>query len=326
MPLFKPRYPLAACEVSKGCVSFARLSRRGEHLSLEDFTVEPLAAGALSISMVEEHVRDPEALSAAVGRAARRIGGKGGKVSLVLPDGTTKLSILEMETPPRSRREMAELVSWQLKKVTPYPIEEGRIAYHRFGRPVAADGEGGLHRVMVAIIRRAILEQYERCLAAAGLQPGLVDISSNNVYNLFQEKIEREMRGRGDCMLVNCEDEGFSLFILAGSVPFIYRGKSSSGQEEEKADMGYDHGLVMREIRASLLYYTEKLEKPGLERIYLRGTGLQVLDLRDRLERELGLPAEILDPGKAVQPRPGLALDPGILQRLAPALGAAMGR
>lgn len=324
MRFFKPEYPLVSFEVSSTTLTMVRLAREKNELRLEDFTVTPLDEGEISISMVEENVVRESYLTEMIRRSAVRAGDiKSNRVSVVLADSTTKVSVLEMESAPRNRKEMGRLITWQLKKVTPFPIEEGRVSYHRFGRPAGSADDDHVIRVLVTIVRTPVLRQYERCFSGAGLNPGLVDISTNNLYNLFQSKIVNESGGPGDCLLVNCEDDDLSLVMLHGGVPLLYRAKAlglSSGNDE------YDYDRVLREIRTSILYYQEKLERSGLSRILVRGTGFHILGLRDQLEAEMEVPVEVLDPAAEVPVRTGLALEPGMLQRLAPAIGAAVGR
>ena len=324
MHFFRPEYPLVAFEINSTALTMVRLVREGKELRLEDFSVSPLEPGEISISMVEENLTGGEArLTELIRRAAGRSGGgKSDQVSVVLPDSTAKVSVLEMESAPRNRKEMDRLIAWQLKKVTPFPIEEGQVGYHRFGRPADAVGDAQAIRVLVTIMRKAVLRQYERCFNGAGLHPGLVDISTNNLYNLFHDRLSAGGEN-GDCMLVNCEDEGLSLVMLHGGVPILYRTKamdaSASGDE-------YDYSRVIREIRTSVLYYKEKLERQGPGRVLVRGTGFHVRGLRDQLAAEMDVQVDVLDPAGAIPVRAGLSLEPGMLQRLAPAIGAAIGR
>jgi len=322
--LFKPEYPLVSFAVSSTALTMVRLGREGKQLRLEDFSVTPLEPGDIGISMVEENVARESHFTELIRRAAARAGGgKSNRVSVVLADSTAKVSVLEMESAPRNRKEMDRLIAWQLKKVTPFPIEEGRVGYHRFGRPAGSAEDDQVIRVLVTIIRTAVLRQYERCFAGAGLHAGLVDISTNNLYNLFQKKIVTGSDGTGDWLLVNCEDDGVCLVMLHGGVPILYRVKSldtNTGRDD------YDYERVIREIRTSVLYYQEKLERSGLSRVLVRGTGFHIRGLRDQLEDEMDLPVEVLDPAGEIPLRPGLSLEPGMLQRLAPAIGAAVGR
>ncbi len=322
--LFKPEYPLVSFEVTSSALTMVRLSREKNRLQLEDFTVTPLEEGEVTISMVEENITRESYLTEMIRRAAASIGGKkSDRVSVVLSDSTAKVSVLEMESAPRNRKEMDRLITWQLKKVTPFPIEESRVGYHRFGRPAGSAEDDHVIRVLVTIMRKPVLRQYERCFANAGLHAGLVDISTNNLYNLFRDKIVNGAGGLGDCLLVNCEADGLSLVMLHGGVPLLYRAKAvlaSLGDD----DYGYDR--VIREIRTSVLYYQEKLGRSGMGRVLVRGTGFHIRGLRDQLEAEMEVPVEVLDPAGEISVRPGLTLEPGALQKLAPAIGAASGR
>jgi len=324
MRLFKPDYPLMAFEVSSTALTMVRLVRERGRLRLENFAVTPLDPGEVAVSMVEKNVARESYLTDLVRRLADRSGEKkSDRVSLVLSDSTAKVAVLEMESAPRNRKEMDRLIGWQLKKVTPFPIEEGRVAYHRFGRPVGGAEDDHVARVLVTILHTTVLRQYEKCFTDAGLLPGLVDISTNNLYNLFLGKLIHGTGEGSDRLLVNCEDDGLSLVILHGGVPILYRTKTiaaTTGADE------YDYERVVREIRTSVLYYREKLGRSGLGRIMVRGTGFHILELRDRLEAELSIPAEVLDPAGEIDLRTGLTLEPGVLQQLAPAIGAAAGR
>jgi Tfp pilus assembly PilM family ATPase len=324
MRFFKPEYPLVAFEVSSTTLTMVRLSREKNQLRLEDFTVTPLDEGEVSISMVEENVAGESYLTEMIRRAAVRAGDiKSNRVSVVLADSTAKVSVLEMESAPRNRKEMDRLISWQLKKVTPFPIEDGRVGFHRFGRLTGNTDDDHEIRVLVTIIRTPVLRQYERCFAGAGLHPGLVDISTNNLYNLFQNKLTSGAGGPGDCLLVNCEDDDLSLVMLHGGIPLLYRAKALGTTDRSDE---YDYSRVIREIKTSILYYQEKLKQSGLGRVLVRGTGFHIRGLRDQLESEMDIPVEVLDPAAVIPVRAGLAQEPGVLQRLAPAMGAAAGR
>jgi Tfp pilus assembly PilM family ATPase len=324
MRLFKPDYPLVAFEVSSTALTMVRLAREHGRLQLENFAVTPLDPGEVTVSMVENNVARESYLSGLIRRLADRSGErKSDRVSLVLSDSTAKVAVLEMESTPRNRKEMDRLIGWQLKKVTPFPIDEARVSYHRFGRPAGGAEDDHVARVLVTIVHSAVLQQYEKCFTDAGLRPGLVDISTNNLYNLFLGKFLDGAGEGSDRLLVNCEDDGLSLVILHGGVPILYRTKAFgpvTGSGE------YDDERVVREVRTSVLYYREKLGRSGLASVLVRGTGFHILGLRDRLEAELSIPAEVLDPAGEIDLRTGLTLEPGALQRLAPAIGAAAGR
>jgi len=323
MRLFKPDYPLVAFEISSSALTMVRLQLERQALRLEDATVTPLDPGEVTVSMVEPNVTRESYLTEVIRRAAARASlGKSNRVSLVVSDSTAKVSVLEMESTPRNRKEMDRLISWQLKKVTPFPIDEARVGYHRFGRPAGKATDDQVVRVLVTIMRSQVLRQYERCFSAAGLNAGLVDISTNNLYNLFQQSLATGDGPGGDCLLVNCEDDGVSLVMLHGGVPILFRTKAMVATAQDE----YDFDRVLREIRTSVLYYQEKLERSALRRVLVRGTGFHVRGLCDQLESEMDLPVTMLDPARELAVRPGLSLEPGQLQRLAPAIGAAAGR
>jgi len=142
--------------------------------------------------------------------------------------------------------------------------------------------------------------------------------------NLVRSTRDRSLIDTGDQALVNAA-EGYMTVLLFrdGSLNF-YRSKPFA--TEERSHPERFHSAIRRELASCFAFYREHLAGAGLLQATIRvGSG----DPRAVLEEtqvELGCPARLVDPGRAVVLPAGAAPEDPFWQRLAPALGAALGR
>ena len=118
-------------------------------------------------------------MAAALGRVLSQIGGRPGRVALVVPDGAAKVSLVKFDKVPAKAEDLGQLIRWQVKKSVPFPLEQAQVTWTRG----ATDAAGGVEFV-VAIARRDIIEEYEAVCQAANAQAGLVDLATLNLINL----------------------------------------------------------------------------------------------------------------------------------------------
>lgn len=125
--------------------------------------------------------------------------------------------------------------------------------------------------------------------------------------------------------LLNCAQGYFSLAIIRAQRVIFLRCKSYAVDEDDP-DRG-PNGMLLREIGASMSYYEDKLEGNGIGGIFVRSPHLPVDEIARKLE-PLGLgPVLPVDPGPMFEPAEGARRpDDRLLQQLAPAIGAAVGR
>ena len=113
---------------------------------------EPLPAGAVTPGATGPNLVDQDSVRVA---AARVLSGVGrGRVTLVLPDGVARLSLVE---PPRGVL-ARDYVRYRLAPSLPWAAEEG----------VFDALEAGSGRVVGAAVRRATIAEYEQIASAAG--------------------------------------------------------------------------------------------------------------------------------------------------------------
>ena len=73
---------------------------------------------------------DADVAAAALTRAFERAGLKPPRrAALVVPDSVARVSLLSFETLPSHAADLDQLVRWQLRKSTPFPIDDAQVSH-----------------------------------------------------------------------------------------------------------------------------------------------------------------------------------------------------
>ncbi len=168
--------PAMAFEISEAGIASARI---GSHTELEFL---PLKSGTLLVSPLKENVADPdEFLTAVRSLANTQTTRKRKDVALILPDFSTRVTVLDFDNFPTDANEQASLVRFRLKRSVPFDVESAALSY--WPQP-------GLNKrvdVLVVVAPLEIIARYEAPFRTAGLDPGLVTISSVAALELAPE-------------------------------------------------------------------------------------------------------------------------------------------
>ena len=314
-----PEYPKLAIEFDRKSLALVRLKakRRGRP-EIEGFHVQPLEDGDVPATIFEQTGEHDSRLGETLRGLFEQSGIRPGKVSLVLPDNLAKLSLLTLPERPPSRKQLEELIRFKIRRGVPFKITDAMMSYQL----LPAEGRGV--NVFVALIRRGLVERYEHVLEAAGARPGLIDLCTPNLLNLMRGEIAAAGK-TGDVALLNCAATYFSLAIVREGRLVFFRCKTyamGNGQPGPVMD------VLSRELSYSLSYYEEKLARVAFghpvraqRRDADRGAARGGRRARRRRRVEPIDPVAGFDSAEDVE-----ALDARTAQRLAPALGAVLGR
>lgn len=317
----RPAAPGVAVELDRNALSLVRLRRvkRGAPPTLEGHRVAQVEQPAVPASIFDQNSLGQEALTQKLGELFEAGGVRPGRVGIVLPDNVAKIALLQLPDRPPAHRQLVELIRFKLNRSIPFKVADAALSYQ------ILPGEGSAVTVLVALMRQPLVDKCERAVEALGGRPGLIDLCTPNLLNLCRERIENAAAD-GDVALLNCTSTYFSLLIVRGPRLIFYRCKSYNVGNPTDADAASTNGLFVREIAGSLSYYREKLDGRNLTTVLVRSVALPFEEIRHKLERlEIGS-VESLDPTVKLDLSEGRSLDPELAQRLAPALGAALGR
>jgi type IV pilus assembly protein PilM len=221
--------PLLVFEISEQGIAGVR--RNAKTRAVEARAFQPLPEGAVEASSVKENVHRPDDLREAVAAVIRELGPvRRPDAAVILPDDSSRLTLLDFEKLPGDAKERLALIRWRLKKTVPFDIDRARISYQ--AQPLGS----GLS-VLVAATPPEIVEQYEAPFEEAGLFPGSVSLSTAAALNLVPE----------GAMTLVAKLAGRTLTIAAterGAVRMIRHvelaGDSGEAPEERLRDMAGD--------------------------------------------------------------------------------------
>jgi type IV pilus assembly protein PilM len=320
----QPRYPDAAIEITPDRVIGVRLSqdRKTGRTDLQRVDSEPLPEGAIESSLVKPNILIPEPVSLAIRSVLSRVAHGDHRVSLIIPDHVARVAIFGFTSVPHTRRELADLVRFRMAKSLPFKSEDAVMDVTVLGRGAGAGPTPSGVSILAAFIKRTVLEQYEALVLKAGYWPGLVGLSTLELYNLFRARIAGERGDEKDMLLMNLTRHDLTLLIFRGEELIFYRCKPhppGSGGEEKIA-------ALRREVYTSFAFYQEKLLGRGIGRAYLRSVGVPQEAVREVVARETGCQLESLDLLQRLSVAEGLEIEPFTATEASAAVGAVAGR
>jgi type IV pilus assembly protein PilM len=234
-------------EINPSGVAFALLGGSSAAPRLERVAYAPLAPGCLRVSLREANILDPQSFSDAVRNAHNLLLHSSTRLSVTLPDTVGRIMMLDVEGRFKSRAEGLDMIRWKLKKNLPFDIADTHLDYQQLS--VRENGDMAL---MVALVSRAVISQYEELLMAAGFTPARIDFNSFNLYRAFENRLELQ----DDVTLITFYGSILSIMIFANGILEFQRVKELSGSN------GVDSRVYM-EIHSSLKVYHDRFtERP----------------------------------------------------------------
>jgi len=315
----RPKYPPVAVEIDRGQLTLVRVSqRRRSRPVLEAFQIHDAPEHSVGTSIFKPNLGSIADLTRQARELFERSGTKPGKVSLVLPDNLAKVSIVTLPERPATRKHLREMIHFKLRRSVPFRLEDAAISSW------ALPGPGPELNLLVAVMLRSVVEQYEAAFEAAGATPGLIDLCTPSLFNLARPAIAKAVASGADAALLNCTRNYFTLMIMQAERVVFFRCKTYAGGEE--ADSSGRLAVLARELTSSFSYYTEKLGGSGVGTVFVRAVSPGLDEVVPVLARIGVASVHAIDVAERLDTSLGRRLEPLDGQRLAPALGAASGR
>jgi Tfp pilus assembly PilM family ATPase len=300
-----PRPPTVAIEIASRRVTVVKIAGGTAQPVVAAYASEPLAPGVVVPGLSGTNIAQPKTVVETLQRAIERAGlGAVKRAALILPDSVARVSLLTFEQIPQRAADFSEVVRWQLRKATPFPLEEAQLSYF----PTSVAGPSGT-TVATIVARRDVIAEYEALALSAGIHAGLVDLASFNVMNAI---VGGGQAPPGDWLLVHLGAEGTTVAILRGSDLLFYRHRTAVDEEPLRAI-----------VHQTAMYHEDRLGGGPFGRVWIAG-GASADAARREIGDRLGVAAEAVD-----LPTVSLAGDrgrvsPEVLDALAAPLGILM--
>src|SRR5438270_5074477 len=157
--------PKLACEIAADRVRAGRFSDQGE--GLEASAARELAPGSVVPELVENNLRQRDAVRAGIESALGGVAQRSRDVIAIVPDAAVRVMLVEFDTLPSDAGEALGVVRFRLKKSLPFDVDKAKISYH-------AQKVSNEVRVVAAVAMASVIEDYESAFREAGFNPGVV--------------------------------------------------------------------------------------------------------------------------------------------------------
>jgi type IV pilus assembly protein PilM len=275
--------------------------------SLTAFGTASFPADTMRFSLREVNVQNPTAFLATMRELYLKLLTNVRQVSVSLPDSTGRAMLLDVETRFKSRDEGCDIIRWKLKKNYPFDINDAHLDYQ-----VIQERETGGISLLVSLIAKPVVHQYEDLLVEAGLEPNRIDFTTFNLYHLFSQRLELAENS----LLITCHGGVIGILIYYGGMLEFCRAKELPGGIPEP-------NRIFREINSSYLVYQEKYPGHSPVEAFCVYTGDDAEAFRSLVGEATGLEPVLLDVERVVARGNGPGVDRKTLLMLTAALGAA---
>lgn len=291
-------------EISSAGLSFA-LASGGKTPRVESGLSLPFAPGMLTLSRRDPNVNDPKGFVAALKEAHLRLLTKEHSVCVSLPDAVGRVVLLDLEARFKNREEGLDVIRWKLKKSLPFDIGTVHLDYQTLEVK-----ENGAVSLLVSLISRPVVTQYEELLIEAGLEPKLIDFTSFNLYRLFAPRLDMAEDGA----FVTYYQGAMTVLIFHAGVLSFYRTKEGLADVQN----------LFREVNSSFLVYGDRFPGQTVGEVLCMAPPSDAEAFRALVAEASGVEPVLLDLERMVQQAPTLGLDRPSLHALAGSLGAAL--
>jgi type IV pilus assembly protein PilM len=295
-------------EISPSGVAFALLGGTAAAPRLERVAYAPFAAGTVRSSLREPNIHDPQAFVNRFQSAHNLLLHGSKRLSLTLPDSTGRIMLLEMEGRFKNRAEGLDMIRWKLKKNIPFDAADTHLDYQ-----LLSIRENGEMALLVALVSRAVIGQYEEVLTTAGFTPARIDFNSLNLYRMF----DRRLALLDDCLFIFFYNNSLGIMAYYNGVPEFIRVKELS------VTQAIDNRVFM-EINNSLLVHRERFPERNTANVFCIAPPDVASAFCGMVAESAGSEATLLEAKTTVTPGEEAPGDQESLFLFSAAIGAAM--
>jgi len=294
--------------VSPSGVAFAHLSGSASSPLLEGVSYRSLPAGVLHPSIREQNIANAPGFLNSLREARNTLLCRGRRVSLTLPESIGRILLLDVEERFRNRSEGLDILRWKLKKRLPFDSSDIHLDYQQ-----VATRQNGDMVIMVVLVVRSVIAQYEELVSAAGLEPARIDFNCFNLYRVF----DRRLSPHDEYALVTYFDANLGVMFFSGGAPDFIRIK-------EMPEAQASESRLHKEIKCSFLSYRSHFQNRNLGGVYCIAPPGDANNFCGIVSDALGCDTILLETKTAVTAAEGIPSDQESLFPFTAAIGAAL--
>jgi type IV pilus assembly protein PilM len=259
--------PRLACEITPAGVLAARPGSVAEAGQSQDVVTHfaPLRLGVLVPGLKTPAMTDRAVVSAAIEQALEPIAERAKKVTVVVPDASVRVLLLDFDTLPTKVADVLPILRFRLRKLVHFDVDDAAISWQMLPQ---AQGET-LVRTVVAVMPAAVRAEYEDAVREAGYEPGAVLSSSLAAL--------AAVPGEEPTLLVNRNGNCITTAIARGSQLLLFRTMELGEGGVSRMDGGETSEAeavaeLQQTVSVAMAYYEDTLASTA-HTIYSVGPG-----------------------------------------------------
>jgi type IV pilus assembly protein PilM len=157
--------PQIAVELTPERVIAARSGKGGG--GMEVYASRRLPTGALAGGLTSANILNRDAVAAAVSSALNGVAARTKDVTVIVPDTSVRVLLLDFDSLPENRSEAAQVIRFRVRKSVSFDVDHAALSFE--SRKTA----GGV-RVVAALMPGGAREEYESLFRELGYTPGVI--------------------------------------------------------------------------------------------------------------------------------------------------------
>jgi len=295
-------------EISQDRVRTALISGSRMNPVFEGGFETPLPLETVRVSLREPNILQPAAFVAAIRQTSLQLLANTARTAVALPDAAGRVMLLDLDTRFKSRDEAADVIRWKLKKNFPFDINDAHFDFQTL-----QERESGEVSVLVSLVCRQVLNQYEDLIVEAGLEPTQIDFTPFNVHELFAQRLSVDESYSFVCYFAGV----ISLLIFREGLLEFYRSKEIPG-------LSFSANRVFRELSSSLLVFQDKNQGSMLGKVFCFVAPEQSEEFRSLTAEATGQEPVMLDVERIITRGAACTSDRSTVAAMTAAMGAAV--
>jgi type IV pilus assembly protein PilM len=315
--------PVIGMDISSSSVKMLELSEIGKsQMRVDRYAISPLPSDAIS----DGSVVNAEALTEAIDRCFKKLGGRTKNLSMALPASMVIAKRIALPKDLRDDQIEAQILS-DLEIHIPFKAEEVNIDFRVIG-PGKSEGQ---IEILLAAAKKDKIDERVVAAEAAGLVPMILDSELMAVQAAFESILERsgiDSEGKIFALADIGYDNTAVMMIKDGDVKFSRQQSIGGGQltaeiinrfgvDAEEAERikrgrteipsGYREEVLAQflsqiadEVKRSIALFTTQTEYGNVDRIFLTGGSASLPGLDAEVLRTTGVETEVANPFEAM--------------------------
>jgi type IV pilus assembly protein PilM len=256
--------------------------------------------------------------------------------------------IRKITLPLMTDEEIASNIQWEAEQYIPFDINEVNIDYQRLE---AVSEDQGSQDVLLVAVKKDMVNDYVAVINEAGLTPIIMDVDAFACQNMYE--INYEMQRGKVIALVNIGAGVININIIRNGNSVFTRDMSIGGnhyteeiqkrfgvnfEEAEQAKLtgGGDRkgevdeivdnlsSAIALETQRSLDFFIATSSMGHISKVYLSGGCAKSSRLVEIIEKQIGIPVEVINPFNNIEINPN-KFDMDYIRDVAPLCGVGVG-